>query len=218
MKVPSSKKIISSNTRTTQIGFGHKSIQEKYKERKLDEESKYLYNSSAKTVKSGWVGDFGPNHTRPGYLGPEKHKISLNQNEPLLEESFTQKEFPRTFDTTTPRDYLRNLETNSSIKYKDMLPSKPMIDIPSSPESQYAKSTRSKYSNHDYQSQNVSAAQSEGSSSLDPAVAGAGANINTGLFYDADYNLDDDMASLQLDEDLLTRLHESVALKDAIKS
>jgi hypothetical protein len=44
---------------------------------KFDEKAvKDYYSSGWKSAKGGWVGDFGPDHTRASYTGPEK---SLNK-------------------------------------------------------------------------------------------------------------------------------------------
>ena len=100
--------------------FGHRNMQDKRAEQKLNEGAKRLYEAPGwRSAQGGWVADFGPPHTHALYTGPEVNYASLVQdraavNHRMRAEKAAQGDFVASFSTQG-----RHLEENNNSVRQD---------------------------------------------------------------------------------------------------
>ena len=211
--------------------MGFKPYSQHQREKQLEEEGRKVYQAPARQTRGGWVADFGPAHTHRLYTGPDKHRASLRDRAPSPSPPSSVEEgkvplFEDAMMVEIARDLAREEQedspssapytTRSSAhlaqdKDKDKAPP-PAQHTNSAPS--YPPSASSRQSARESKAlESVLRREDSPPYSVDTATLGAGA----GVLSDWGGSRGGEESSMQLDEDLLSRLQHSVALKDAVR-
>jgi hypothetical protein len=180
---------------------GFTTVRERQIQQKLDAQSKHLYGSNWKAPKTGgWAADFGPAHTHAFYTGPEKSRLSFSSSLTTGPAMTTSSTTATILGQKKPSDRGR-LSSNADATIRQL--SRSTSDLPT-------------FTKLDPVLGKMIYAATDGSvssTSFDIAIAGAGADANTGI-YDDDSLSGSNLVGDDKDEALAAKFRESVSLRE----